>query len=74
MRMSDLQDKDVVNMNDGKKIGNIIDVNLDLSGKASEIVVENSHFLSNIFMGKIIEIKWDQITKIGKDVILVNID
>lgn len=74
MRMSDLQDKDVINISDGKKIGNIIDINMDLSGKASEILVENTHFLSNIFTGKVIEIKWNRIEKIGKDVILVNID
>ena len=74
MKLSELQDKDVVNMSDGKKIGNIIDVNIDSNGSASEIVVENYHFLSNLFTGKVLEIKWHQIKKIGKDVILVNID
>ena len=74
MKLSDLQDKDVVNMSDGKKIGNIIDVNIDLNGNASEIVVENYHFFSSLFTGKVLEIKWNQIKKIGKDVILVNID
>ena len=29
MRLSDLQDKDIVNISDGKKIGSIIDVNID---------------------------------------------
>ena len=29
MRLSELQDKDVVNIHDGKKIGNIIDINID---------------------------------------------
>ena len=29
MRLSDLQHKDVVNMLDGKKIGNIIDVSIE---------------------------------------------
>ena len=74
MKLSELQDKDVVNMSDGKKIGNIIDVNIDLNGNASEIVVESYHFLSSLFTGKVLEIKWKQIKKIGKDVILVNID
>lgn len=74
MKISELQDKDVVNISDGKKIGNIIDINIDLNGNASEIVVENYHFLSNFFTGKVLEIKWGQIKKIGKDVILVNID
>lgn len=74
MKLSELQDKDVVNMSDGKKIGSIIDINIDLNGNAQEIVVENYHFLSNLFTGKVLEIKWNQIKKIGKDVILVNID
>lgn len=74
MRLSDLQDKDVVNMSDGKKIGNIIDVNIDLNGNMLEILVEHYHFLSSLFTGKVLEIKWNQIQKIGKDVILVNID
>lgn len=74
MKLSDLQDKDVVNINDGKKIGNIIDVNIDLTGNAKEIVVERYHFFFSLFSTKVTEIKWDKIRKIGKDVILVNID
>lgn len=74
MRISELQDKDVIRLTDGKKIGNIIDLNIDENGKTIEIVVEASNFLSNLFNGKVIEIKWGNIEKIGKDVILVNID
>ena len=29
MRLSELQDKDIINIRDGKKIGSIIDVNID---------------------------------------------
>lgn len=74
MRISELQDKDVINLNDGKKIGNIIDLNIDNFGKTLDIVVETSSLFSNLFSGKVIEIKWDNIEKIGKDVILVNIE
>lgn len=74
MRISELQDKDVIRLTDGKKIGNIIDLNIDENGKTMEIVVEASNFLSSLFNGKVIEIKWGNIEKIGKDVILVNID
>lgn len=38
MRISELQDKDVINLIDGKKIGNIIDLNIDENGKTKEIV------------------------------------
>lgn len=74
MRLSDLQDKDVVNIVDGKKIGNIIDINIDLDGKMSDIIVEKSKFLVSMFSTKDeLEIKWSQIQKIGEDVILVKI-
>ena len=74
MRLSDLQHKDVVNVNDGKKIGNIIDVMITNDGKMKGLVVEKSKFLISMFSNKDeIIINWDQIEKIGEDVILVKI-
>ena len=40
MRLSDLQNKDVVNIVDGRKIGNIIDINISLEGKMEGLIVE----------------------------------
>ena len=72
MRLSDLQDKDVINISDGKKIGNIIDINITMDGKMSSLVVEKSKFFISMFTTKDeIEIHWNQIEKIGEDVILV---
>lgn len=74
MRLSDLQHKDVVNVNDGKKIGNIIDVMITNDGKMKGLVVEKSKFLISMFSNKDeIIINWEQIEKIGEDVILVKI-
>lgn len=73
MRLSELQNKDVVNINDGKKIGNIIDVSIDSQGKTTGLIVEKYKFLVSMFSNKEVEIKWGQIEKIGEDVILVNI-
>lgn len=74
MRLSDLQHKDVINVKDGKKIGNIIDINIELDGKMQGLIVEKSKFFISMFSNKDeIEIKWSQIEKIGEDVILVNI-
>lgn len=73
MRLSELQNKDVVNIVDGKKIGNIIDVSIDLNGNTTGLIVEKYKFLVSMFSNKEIEIKWSQIEKIGEDVILVNI-
>lgn len=74
MRLSDLQNKTVINTLDGKNIGNIIDLNIDEKGKAIGLIVEKHKFLISFFSSKKeITIKWDQIEKIGEDVILVNI-
>ncbi len=75
MRLSDLQKKDIVNVNDGKRIGNIIDIHINLEGQMDEIIIEKSTFLISFFSSKNeISIKWDQIKKIGEDVILVDIN
>ncbi len=74
MRLSELQNKDIVNINDGRKIGNIIDINIDMNGKMEGLVVEKSKFLISMFTNKDeIEVKWEQIEKIGEDVILVKL-
>ena len=72
MRLSDLQDKDVVNLDDGKVIGRIIDVIIDDNGVINKLVVERYKFIISRFTtGNEIEILWNQINKIGEDVILV---
>ncbi len=73
MRLSDLQNKDIVNIDDGKKIGNIIDVVIDKEGNMESLIVQKSKFITNIFSNKDeMEVKWKQIEKIGEDVILVS--
>lgn len=74
MRLSDLQNKDVINLIDGKKVGNIIDVSIDSDGKMNELIVEKSKFFISMFSNNgEIGVKWSQIEKIGEDVILVKI-
>lgn len=73
MRLSDLQNKSIINLIDGKNIGNIVDINITDSGKPLELVVEKKRFLLSYFSKKEFIVKWEQIEKIGEDVILVNI-
>ena len=73
MRLSDLQNKDIVNMNDGKMVGSIIDVLINSDGSMDSLIVERGKFFSKLSRGEI-EIKWNQVKKIGEDVILVSID
>lgn len=73
MRLSELQSKDIVALEDGKKIGNVIDVLIDEKGNLKALIIQQSKFLNNFFSSQgETEIKWEQIKKIGEDVILVN--
>ncbi|MBR3363008.1 MAG: YlmC/YmxH family sporulation protein [Bacilli bacterium] len=72
MMLSSLQNKDIINLVDGRKIGSIIDVNVNENGHIEEIAVQKKRFL--FFSSGIINIKWKQIDKIGKDVILINVN
>lgn len=74
MRLSELQHKDIVNL-DGKKIGNIIDVKLNQDGTLISLVIETQKTLFRIGSKENeAEISWDKIQRIGEDVILVNIN
>ena len=72
MRLSDLQSKDIISVNDGKKIGSIIDVSISADGLIDCLIVECGKFFSR-FSHSELEIKWSQVKKIGEDVILVSI-
>ena len=74
MRLSDLQNKTVINLIDGKNIGNIIDLSIDNEGKTQGLIVEKHRFIISYFTSnKEMIIKWNQIEKIGEDVILVKV-
>lgn len=75
MRISDLQNKTIININDGKEIGSIIDLEIDDKGNTTNLIVEKHKFiLSSFISNKETVIKWQQIEKIGEDVILVRFD
>jgi YlmC/YmxH family sporulation protein len=75
MKISELQAKDVVNIADGKKLGQIQDLELDLKqGVVKAIVVPTEQKLfSWLSSGQEVVIPWNQIVKIGSDVILVRL-
>lgn len=74
MRLSELQHKDIVSVDDGKKIGTIIDVIINENGSLDSLIVEKSVFFISMFTSKNeLQIKWNQIKKIGEDVILVTL-
>ena len=73
MKTSDLRAKEVVNMIDGKRLGHITDIEINVeTGKLTAIVVPGSgRFLGFFGRNEEIVIPWDKINKIGLDVILV---
>ena len=77
MKISDFQSKDVINIVDGKKLGHISDIELDLrQGKIDSIVIPQVQRMFGIFgtAGSEIVIPWRNIVKIGTDVVLVRME
>lgn len=75
-RSSDFRQKEVINISDGKRLGFVSDVELDLeTGKIDAIILPGVGKLFGL-LGKESEfvIPWDKITKIGEDIILVDLD
>ena len=73
MRVSDLQIKDVVSMIDGRKLGKIVDIELEENGSVKYFVVEPKRFFRFFGASSETSVSMNQIKKIGEDVILVEI-
>ncbi len=69
----DLKLKEVINVIDGKRMGNITDIEIDVeTGRLTAIVVPGlGKFLGIFGRNEDVVIPWDKINKIGMDVILV---
>lgn len=76
MKISDFQTKDVINIVDGKKLGQISDLELDLrQGRIEAIVVPTAtRFFGMFGGGNDVVIPWRSIVKIGADVVLVRLE
>ncbi|SDK41029.1 YlmC/YmxH family sporulation protein [Natronincola ferrireducens] len=75
IRASDLTEKEVINITDGRRIGLITDIDVNLEkGKINAIIVPDNEKVFGLF-GKELEneITWAEIKKIGIDVILVEV-
>lgn len=71
----DFRQKEVVNVNDGKILGFVIDVDAELSsGNIKSIVVAKIGKVLKSLSGKNnVVIDWEKVKLIGEDVILVDI-
>lgn len=75
-RTADLKQKEVINMSDGKRLGFVSDVEIDLdTGRIDSIIVPSGgRFLGLLGKDNEFIIPWERIKKIGEDIILVDLD
>jgi len=75
LRVSDLRLRDVVNIVDGRRLGIIKDIDLDLEeGKVKSIILPNTgRFMGFLSKNDDMVIPWERIRKLGVDVILVEL-
>ena len=70
MRLSELQLKEIINISNGKRVGIIVDVIVDEKGFIKTLVLEEKR--GRKFSHEEYNISWNQIIKIGDDIILVD--
>lgn len=75
MRIADLKTRDVVNVSDGRRLGLIKDVDLDLEeGRIKALILPgNQRLLGFLGRNDDVVVSWDQVKKLGVDVILVDL-
>ena len=73
---SDIRQKDVVNIVNGRRLGTIVDMNFTTDGRISSISVPGPFNVMNLFRSNRADviIPWESIVKIGEDVILVRLN
>jgi len=72
--INELKAKEVINVSDGARLGFVSDVEIDLAnGKLTAIIVPGAYRMMG-FLGKEddIVIKWENIKKIGDDIIIID--
>lgn len=75
VKTSELRMKDVVNVSDGRRLGFVGDLELDLeAGRIKSVVILGAgRFMGLLGRERDTVIQWTEIRKIGHDVILVEI-
>ena len=74
-RISDLRHKDIINSNDGKRLGFIKDFEMDIvEGRITAIILPGENRMFSFFgKGDDLVVGWEQVKKIGVDVVLVDL-
>lgn len=74
VKISELKQREVININDGKRLGIVYDVEIDMEkGKIDAIVIPGTGRVLGLFSKESdIVVSWENIKKIGTDVILID--
>ncbi len=70
MYLSEIQKKEIINIDTGKKIGTIIDVIVNEDGQIKSLLLEERN-RKKFSIKEEYEVRWNQIIKIGDDIILI---
>jgi len=75
VKISDLRMREVINVNNGKKLGLIKDIEIDLeAGRIRSVVLPgNGRILGFFGRNDDVVVPWQKIKKLGMDVILVEL-
>ncbi len=75
LKVSDLRMREIVNVIDGRRMGLIKDIDIDLdNGRISALILAGSSRVLGFFgRDEEIVVPWEKIVKIGVDVILVEV-
>jgi len=71
MHLSDLQTKEIIDITTGRKMGLIIDVIVEQSGKIKSLVLQEKRIKKFKSLDEF-EVTWNEIVKIGDDIILID--
>ena len=71
MHLSDLQTKEIIDITTGRRMGIIIDVIVEPSGKIKSLVLQEKR-MKKFKSLEDYEVTWNEIIKIGDDIILID--
>jgi len=71
VRLSDLQSKKIIDVDNGTNVGSIVDVLITEDGRVECFFIEQGRNFFSLNKENDYKVFWSQITKIGEDVILI---
>lgn len=74
LRLSDLRQRDVINVVDGRRLGFIDDVEIDDEGQITALILPGPPRLFGLLgRDRDLVVPWERVLRIGEDVILVEL-